>query len=79
MRYLCLALVSLGALMFPFAAKRILMGITTDDHPHDIRNAVILIIFGIALIAAGQILYMRDETTSVWRNRSRGTRRIRLR
>ncbi|HZZ43585.1 MAG TPA: hypothetical protein VFE58_11660 [Tepidisphaeraceae bacterium] len=79
MRYLCLALVAFGALMFPFAAKRLTIGLSTSDPAsHDIRHAILFLIFGILFCTAGHILSLRDEASSQWRNRSR-SRRIRLR
>jgi uncharacterized membrane protein YidH (DUF202 family) len=78
MRYLSLALIAVGALMFPFAAKRATLGITGEEGNHDVRTALILILIGGAFVAAGVLLAKRDETSSVWRNRNR-SRRIRLR
>jgi uncharacterized membrane protein YidH (DUF202 family) len=78
MRYLSLALIAVGALFVPFAAKRAMLGLTGEPGNHDVRTAILLILVGGALVAAGAFLMKRDETTSVWRNRNRSSR-IRLR
>jgi uncharacterized protein YjeT (DUF2065 family) len=78
MRYLSLALIALGALMFPFAAKNAILGLS-DAPGNPLRTAIILLIVGVVLIAAGSVIAKRDEISTSWRNRSRGTRRIRLR
>ena len=77
MRYVSLLLVAIGALMFPFAAKRLTIGLSADSG-HDVRTAVIEIVIGVIFVAAGQVVMMRDETTSKWRDRRRGSRRIKL-
>jgi uncharacterized protein YjeT (DUF2065 family) len=77
MRYISLAMIALGALMFPFAAKRALLGLS-DNANNDLRSALLLLIAGLTLIAAGALLAKRDELTSAWRTRSRPSR-IRLR
>lgn len=78
MRYLSLALIAVGALLFPFAAKRAMLGITGDAENHDLRTAIILILIGGTLVAVGALVAKRDEASSVWRNRGRSSR-IRLR
>ena len=77
MRYLSLALIAIGALMFPFAAKRALTGLSAGTG-EDLRTALILAAVGAVLIVAGILIAKRDEMTTAWRSRSRSSR-IRLR
>lgn len=77
MRYVSLGLVALGALFFPFAAKRAVLGLS-EGGGGDFTRAVTMAVIGLILVTAGVYLSKQDEASSMWRNRNRPGR-VRLR
>jgi hypothetical protein len=76
MKYVALVLIAVGALMFPFAAKKLIMALS-DSAGGDLKQAIWLIIIGAILIGAGAFIAKRDDITSQWRTRGK-SKRIRL-
>lgn len=75
MKLIALALVAIGALFFPFAAKQLVLRWSEGG----IGSPILMMVIGAVLIAAGELVARRDDATSQWRDRSRGKRRLRLR